>query len=78
MLILLKLEHALITADLLDQNPTKNVTLLCEKLFWLGVANGYLSRVLNTVITDEIAMIKITEAGRFPLSLSLNDNKSTL
>ena len=32
-LILLKLENALITADLLNQNPTKNVMLLYEKLF---------------------------------------------
>ena len=33
MLILLKLENALITADLLNQNPTKNVILLYKKLF---------------------------------------------
>ena len=26
----------------------------------LGVANGYLSRVLNTVTADKIIMIKIT------------------
>ena len=32
-LILLKLEYALITADLLNQNPTKNVILLYKKLF---------------------------------------------
>ena len=32
-LILLKLENALITADLLNQNPTKNVMLLYKKLF---------------------------------------------
>ena len=51
-LILLKLEDALITADLLNQSPTKKVILLCKKLFQLGVANGYLSRVLNTSITD--------------------------
>ena len=51
-LILLKLEHALITADLLNQNPTKKVMLLYKKLFQLGVANGYLSRGLNTIITD--------------------------
>ena len=60
MLILLKLEHALITTDLLNQNPTKKVMLLHKKLFELAVANGYLSRVLNTVITDKIIMIKIT------------------
>ena len=35
---------SLIIADLLNQ----------------GVENGYLSRVLNTIITDEIVMIKIT------------------
>ena len=32
-LILLKLENALIIADLLNQNPTKNVMLLYKKLF---------------------------------------------
>ena len=32
MLILLKLEHALITADLLNQNPTKIVMLLYQKI----------------------------------------------
>ena len=57
-LILLKLEHAHITADLLNQNP--KVTLLYKKLFQLGVANGYPSRMLNTIITDKIVMIKIT------------------
>ena len=31
-LILLKLDHALITADLLHQNPTKNVMLLYKKI----------------------------------------------
>ena len=60
MLIILKLEHALITADLLNQNPTKKVMLLYKKLFKLGVANEYLSRVLNTIITDKIVTIKIT------------------
>ena len=42
------------------KNPTKKVILLYKKLFLLGVPNGYLSRVLNTIITDEIVMIKIT------------------
>ena len=60
MLILLKLEHALITADLVNQNPTKKVICCIKKLFQSGVANAYLSRVLNTVITDKIVMIKIT------------------
>ena len=32
-LILLKLEHALITADLLDQNPTKKIMLLYKQMF---------------------------------------------
>ena len=32
-LILLKLENALSIADLLNQNPTKNVMLLYKKLF---------------------------------------------
>ena len=54
--ILLKLEHALITTDLINQNPTKKVMLLCKKLS----SNGYLSRVPNTIVTDEIVMIKIT------------------
>ena len=52
--MLLKLEHALITTDLLNQNLTKKVML-----FQLDVANGYLSRVLNTVITDKVIVIKI-------------------
>ena len=52
---MLKLEHALITADLLNKNPTKKVMLLYEELFKLDVANGYLSRVLNASITNEIA-----------------------
>ena len=59
-LILLKLEHALITADLLNQNPTKKVMLLSKKLLKLGVANEYLSRMLNTIITDKIVRMKIT------------------
>ena len=59
-LILLNLEHALITADLLSENPTKEDMLLYRKLFQLGVANGYLSRVLNTIITDKVIMVKIT------------------
>ena len=59
-LILLKPEHALITADLLNQNPTKKVKLLHKKMLQLGVANGYLSRVLNTIITDKIVIMKIT------------------
>ena len=32
-LILLKLEHAFITADLLNQNSTKEVMLLYKKMF---------------------------------------------
>ena len=32
-LILLKLEHALITPDLLNQNPTKKVMLLYKSCF---------------------------------------------
>ena len=31
-LILLKLEHALITTELLNQNPTKKVILLSKKI----------------------------------------------
>ena len=58
-LILLKLKHTLITGDLLNQNPTKRVMSLYRKLFYLSIANGYLSRVLNTIITDRIVMIKI-------------------
>ena len=59
-LILLKLEHALITADLLNQNPTKKVMLMHKKLFQLSVANEYHSRVLTTIFTDKIVMMKIT------------------
>ena len=66
--MLLKLEHALITADLLNQNPTKKVVLLYKKMFQLGVVNGYLSRVPNTIITDEIVMIHITWPKR-PFSI---------
>ena len=35
MLILLKLEHALITANLLNQDPTKKVMLLHKKMFYM-------------------------------------------
>ena len=59
-LISLNLEHVLITADLLNQNPTNKVMLPYKKTLQLGVANGYLSRVLNTVITVKIVMIKNT------------------
>ena len=59
-LILLKLEHALITADLLNQNPTEKVMLLLRKIVLVRVANEYISKVLNTVITDKILMMKIT------------------
>ena len=49
-----------------------------KKMFLLGVANGYLSRVPNTIITDEIVMMKsLSPRGHFQLSLSLNDNDST-
>ena len=51
---LLTLEHAIMTADLLNQTPTKKVMLL----FQLIVANGYLSRLLNTIITDKIVKYK--------------------
>ena len=30
---IIKIEHALITADLLNQNPTKKVMLLHKKMF---------------------------------------------
>ena len=40
--ILLKFEHALITADLVKQNSTNKVMLLYKKLFQLDVASGYL------------------------------------
>ena len=52
----MKLEHAVITADLLNQDPTKKVMLLYKKMFQSGVANEYLSRVLNAVITDKIVV----------------------
>ena len=54
--ILPKLEHALITVDLFNQNPTKNVMLLYKKII-LGVPNRYRSRVLNTIFADKIVMI---------------------
>ena len=31
-LIFLKLEHALIIADLLNQNPTKKIMMMCKKI----------------------------------------------
>ena len=37
MLIILKLEHALITADLFNQNPTKKVMLLYKTVVMLFV-----------------------------------------
>ena len=43
-----------------QSKPDKKVMLLYKKTFQLGAANGYFSRVLNTIITDEIVMIKIT------------------
>ena len=55
------MEQTFITADLLNQNLTKKVMLMCKKLFYLGVASGYLSRELNTIITDKIIMIKVTQ-----------------
>ena len=51
-----QLKHTLITIDLLNQNPKKKVMLLYKKLFQLDVTNGYPSRVLNTIITDEIVI----------------------
>ena len=60
-LILLKLEHALITADILNQNPTKKVMFLYKKIVLVKcVANEYLSRVLSTIITAKIVTMKIT------------------
>ena len=50
----------LITADLLNQNRTKKIMLLYTKVFQLGIANRYLSRVLNIIISDKIIMLKIT------------------
>ena len=52
--------YPLITTDFLNQNSTKKVILLYKKLFQLGVANGYLSRMLNAIITHKIVKIKIT------------------
>ena len=69
---------ALINADLLNQDPTKNVMLLYKKIFLIGVANRYLSRVPNTIIIDKIVMTKsLSPTGHFQLSLSQNDNSST-
>ena len=46
-------------------------------MLYLSVANGYLSRVLNKIITDKIVMIKSLGPRRhFPLSLSLSDSDS--
>ena len=56
-LILLKLEHALITVDLLNQNPTKKV-MLHKKWFQLSVANRYISRMLNTIIAVKVSYDK--------------------
>ena len=43
----------IITADLLNQDPTKK-WWCCIKTILIRFANGYLSKVLNTVITGEI------------------------
>ena len=43
-----------------ESNPDKKSNFAILKIFQLIVAIGYLSRVLNTIITDEIVMIKIT------------------
>ena len=49
------------------------------KIGLLGAVNGYPSRVPNTIITDEIIMIKsLSPRGHFELSLSLNDNDSLI
>ena len=42
----------------------KKVMSQYKKLFKVGVANGYLSRVLNTITTDKIIMIKIAQSKR--------------
>ena len=73
-LILPKLEHALITTDLLNQNPTKKVMLLFKKIV-LSVANGYLSRVLNTIITDKIIILKISQPKRPFCTFSLTERQ---
>ena len=61
-LILLKLEHALITADLLNQNPTKKVMLLYKKCFYQMLQMVIFSEC--RIITDEIVMINITKPKR--------------
>ena len=56
-LILLKLEHALITTELLNQNPTKKVMLLYKKVVliksckWLSFQSAKCNQIVMTKIT---------------------------
>ena len=63
-LILLKLEHASYHCRFTQSKPDKKVMLLYKRIVSLGVANEYLSRVLNAVITNKIVMMKITQPKR--------------
>ena len=48
----------------------------CTKNFVkVGVAKGYLSRVLNTIITDKIIMIKITQPKRLFSTFSFTERQ---
>ena len=49
-----KLEHVLMTADLLNQNTAKKVMLL-KKIVLIRCSKWIFSRVLNTIITNKIA-----------------------
>ena len=50
--MLLKLEHALITADLLNQNPTKKVMLLYKKFVLIRYCKWISFQSAETIITD--------------------------
>ena len=51
-LILLKLKHALITADLLNQNPTKKVMLLYKKIVLIRCCKWISFQSAEYIITD--------------------------
>ena len=73
-----KIETRSFHRRLTQSRPDKESHVAVRKMFQLGFANGYLSRVPNTIITDEIVMIKsVSSRGHFQRSLSLNDNDST-
>ena len=58
-IVLLKLKHALITADLLNQNPANKVMLLYKEIVLIRCCK-LISSQSYTFITDQLVMMKIT------------------